>query len=90
MLNYFIGHYYAGPNLTPAPFTPALITPEASFDFAPIRPANKVKTRENCCLSPKTVNSHRYKIFEKLQIKNDVDLTLLAIKHDILVAEEVI
>jgi two-component system invasion response regulator UvrY len=32
-------------------------------------------------LSPKTVNSYRYRIFEKLNVSNDVELTRLAIKH---------
>ncbi len=32
------------------------------------------------CLSPKTVNSYRYRIFEKLGINNDVELTLLAMR----------
>ena len=32
------------------------------------------------CLSPKTVNSYRYRIFDKLGIKNDVELTLLAVR----------
>jgi two-component system invasion response regulator UvrY len=32
-------------------------------------------------LSPKTVNSYRYRIFEKLKIKSDVELVLLAVKH---------
>jgi two-component system invasion response regulator UvrY len=32
------------------------------------------------CLSPKTVNSYRYRIFEKLAINSDVELTLLAIR----------
>jgi len=32
------------------------------------------------CLSPKTVNSYRYRIFEKLGINSDVELTLLAIR----------
>ncbi len=35
-------------------------------------------------LSPKTVNSYRYRIFEKLQIKNDVELTRLAIRYGII------
>ena len=35
-------------------------------------------------LSPKTVNSYRYRIFEKLHIENDVELTILAIKHGLL------
>ncbi|MDE0758810.1 MAG: LuxR C-terminal-related transcriptional regulator, partial [Pseudomonadales bacterium] len=36
---------------------------------------------------PKTVNSYRYRVFEKLDVKNDVELTKLAIKHSLLVSE---
>lgn len=32
------------------------------------------------CLSPKTVNSYRYRIFDKLKINSDVELTLLAMR----------
>ncbi len=39
---------------------------------------------EKLFLSPKTINSYRYRIFEKLGVKNDVELTLLAIKHGLL------
>jgi two-component system invasion response regulator UvrY len=35
-------------------------------------------------LSTKTVNGYRYRIFEKLSIKNDVELTYLAIKHQVI------
>jgi len=35
-------------------------------------------------LSAKTINSYRYRIFEKLGVKNDVELTHLAIKHGLL------
>jgi two-component system invasion response regulator UvrY len=35
-------------------------------------------------LSPKTVNSYRYRIFEKLDVSNDVGLTKLAIKHHVI------
>ena len=35
-------------------------------------------------LSPKTVNSYRYRIFNKLKIKTDVELTHLAIRHSLL------
>jgi len=35
---------------------------------------------DKLCLSPKTVNSYRYRIFEKLTINSDVELTLLAIR----------
>lgn len=39
------------------------------------------------CVSPKTVNSYRYRIFEKLNINSDVELALLAVKHKILDVE---
>lgn len=35
-------------------------------------------------LSPKTINTYRYRIFEKLGIENDVELVLLAIRHRII------
>lgn len=36
---------------------------------------------EKLHLSPKTVNSYRYRIFEKLGIESDVELTHMAIRH---------
>ncbi|MBQ62444.1 MAG: two-component system response regulator UvrY [Gammaproteobacteria bacterium] len=45
---------------------------------------------EKLSLSSKTVNSYRYRIFDKLDIKNDVGLTKLAIKHGIIDAEVVV
>jgi two-component system, NarL family, invasion response regulator UvrY len=39
---------------------------------------------QSLSLSPKTVNSYRYRIFEKLDLSNDVSLTKLAIKHGII------
>jgi len=35
------------------------------------------------CVSPKTVNTYRYRIFEKLNIENDVELALLAVRHNL-------
>ena len=35
-------------------------------------------------LSSKTINGYRYRMFEKLGIKNDVELTYLAMKHRII------
>ncbi|WP_419418969.1 two-component system response regulator LetA [Legionella sp. D16C41] len=35
-------------------------------------------------LSTKTINGYRYRIFEKLGIKNDVELTYLAMKHGVI------
>ena len=42
---------------------------------------------EKLCLSPKTVNSYRYRIFDKLKLKNDVELTLMAIRQGIVELE---
>ena len=35
-------------------------------------------------LSTKTVNGYRYRLFEKLGVRNDVELTYLALKHQII------
>ena len=35
-------------------------------------------------LSTKTVNGYRYRLFEKLGVKNDVELTYLALKHQMI------
>ncbi len=39
---------------------------------------------DKLCLSPKTVNSYRYRIFDKLHVHSDVELTHLALRHGIL------
>lgn len=54
--------------------------------------ANGKKAQEiadTFCVSPKTVNSYRYRIFDKLNINSDVELTLLAVKHNILDVETI-
>ena len=42
---------------------------------------------EKLCVSPKTINSYRYRIYEKLNVQSDVELTLLAMRHGILDTE---
>lgn len=42
---------------------------------------------EQLMLSTKTINSYRYRIFDKLNISNDVELTHLAIRHGVLKTE---
>ncbi len=42
---------------------------------------------EKLCVTPKTINSYRYRIFEKLNVQSDVELTLLAMRHGILETE---
>ena len=39
---------------------------------------------DSFCISSKTVNSYRYRIFEKLKINTDVELALLAAKYNLL------
>lgn len=41
------------------------------------------------CLSPKTVNSYRYRIFEKLGVSNNVEMTLMAIRNGLVEAENI-
>lgn len=41
-------------------------------------------------LSPKTVNSYRYRMFDKLKVNSDVALTLLAIRHGVIYVERLI
>jgi len=36
---------------------------------------------DKLCLSPKTVSTYRYRLFEKLEVKSDVELTHLAMRH---------
>ena len=43
---------------------------------------------ENLHISAKTVNSYRYRVFEKLDINGDVELTLLAMRHGLIDAPE--
>jgi len=39
---------------------------------------------EKLSISTKTVNSYRYRLFEKLEIKGDVELALLAVRHGLI------
>jgi DNA-binding NarL/FixJ family response regulator len=58
-----------------------------------IQIVNCVKVQEisdQLFLSPKTVNTYRYRIFEKLNISSDVELTRLAIRHGIIDTESLV
>jgi len=44
---------------------------------------------EKLHLSPKTINSYRYRLFDKLGISTDVELTLLAIRHGLIESDDV-
>ena len=42
---------------------------------------------EDLHLSPKTVNSYRYRIFEKLNVSSDVELALMAVRHGMVIPQ---
>lgn len=44
---------------------------------------------DSLCLSPKTVSTYRYRLFEKLGVDNDVELTRMAMRHGILESDDV-
>jgi len=52
------------------------------------RGCNAQAIATSLCLSAKTVNSYRYRIFKKLKVKNDVELTLSAIRHGLVDPEK--
>ncbi|VAW95830.1 BarA-associated response regulator UvrY (= GacA = SirA) [hydrothermal vent metagenome] len=42
------------------------------------------KISEKLCLSPKTISTYRYRLYDKLNVSNDIELTKLALRHGIL------
>ncbi len=78
------------------------IAPEAESPFASLserelqimlmitkgQKVNEISEQLN--LSPKTVNSYRYRMFSKLNISGDVELTHMAIRHGLFNAETLI
>ncbi len=46
---------------------------------------HKVNTiSEKLCLSPKTISTYRYRLYDKLNVSNDIELAKLALRHGIL------
>lgn len=46
---------------------------------------NKVQDiSEKLCLSPKTISTYRYRLFDKLNVRNDAELTRLAMRYGML------
>lgn len=39
---------------------------------------------DKLCLSPKTISTYRYRLYEKLGVRNDAELTRLAMRHGML------
>jgi len=48
------------------------------------RGQNAQAISRNLNLSPKTVCTYRYRLYEKLDVRNDVELTHLAIRHGLI------
>jgi len=48
------------------------------------------KISEHLCISRKTVYSYRYRIFAKLNLNSDVELTILAVKHGLSDAQSIV
>ena len=49
-----------------------------------VRGQSNKEISEKLCLSPKTTSTYRYRLFEKLGIDNDVELTHFAIRHGLI------
>ncbi|MCL4130186.1 UNVERIFIED_CONTAM: hypothetical protein GTU68_010653 [Idotea baltica] len=45
---------------------------------------------ETLSISPKTINTYKYRIYEKLGVTNDVELTLAAVKYGLVNPSEII
>jgi len=81
-------------NLALRPFDEAQRSPfellfgrEMQITLMVIKGMTATEMGKKLALSPKTVNSYRYGVFDKLDLANDVELTQLAIKHDLIGAE---
>jgi two-component system invasion response regulator UvrY len=92
------GHRYVGADIAQSlalrPFAEAQRSPferlsgrEMQITLMVIKGMSAGEIGKKLSLSPKTVNSYRYHVFEKLEIKNDVELTKLAIGHRLIETE---
>lgn len=89
----FLGQHYISPEIAQKlalkSFQPQ--NSDSPFDLLSEREIQIALMIANCqkvqsisdklCLSPKTVNTYRYRIFEKLAITSDVELALMAVRH---------
>lgn len=94
--NYYLNPYIAQ-QLALQPFTNSqLDNPMASLSERELQVGLMIaqghKTQhvaEMLNLSPKTVNTYRYRIFEKLGLENDVELALYAVRHRLIDADKI-
>jgi len=90
-----LGKHYLGPDiaqqLAMRSFAPATESPFAQLSERELQIMLMITTgkkiqeiSDTLCLSPKTVNGYRYRLFDKLGIHNDVELTHFAIRHGLI------
>jgi two-component system invasion response regulator UvrY len=48
-----------------------------------VQGAKNQEISDTLCVSPKTVSTYRHRLFEKLGVKTDAELTLMAIRHGV-------
>ena len=48
-----------------------------------VQGAKNQEISDTLCVSPKTVSTYRHRLFEKLGIQTDAELTLMAIRHGV-------
>jgi two-component system invasion response regulator UvrY len=87
----FDGKRYVSPTIAQRLVLSKIETPENPFDSLSQRELQVAMMIVNCqrvsdisdslFLSPKTVNTYRYRIFEKLGVHSDVELTHLGLRH---------
>ncbi len=96
----FAGEYYVSPYIAQQmelkPFTKDSDNPFAQLSEREIQiglmiaQGHKVQNiSEMLNLSPKTVNTYRYRVFEKLNLESDVELALFAIRHRLIDADKI-
>ena len=89
--------------ITPGIATQLALNPHRNFNRSPFDELSKrdvpiSRMRLDCtrvnsissqlCLSPKTFYSSRYRIFQKLGLHSDIELTILAVKHGLSLASK--
>ncbi|RTR06505.1 UvrY/SirA/GacA family response regulator transcription factor [Halomonas nitroreducens] len=87
----FSGHRYVSPEIAQRLVLSRIDSSENPFDQLSQRELQVAMMIVNCqkvadiadrmFLSPKTVNTYRYRIFEKLGVHSDVELTHLGLRH---------
>lgn len=71
------------PGASPTPFN-RLSQREMQVMLMITQGQNVQEISDKLCLSPKTISTYRHRLFEKLGVLNDVELTRLAIRHDMI------